>query len=210
VPPEILVLAGVNGAGKSSVAGTALEQRGAAYYNPDRATRQYVEAGLSLDDANSRAWERGRAQLERAIAEGTSYAFETTLGGRTITRLLLHAADAGQRVRVWFVGLSSPELHIERVKERVARGGHDIPEPMIRDRWKSSRENLVRLLPHLAELDLYDNSVPARPDAGIPPRPLRVLHAREGVVCYLTAAGQIPAWSKGVVEAALKIWRPGP
>jgi predicted ABC-type ATPase len=209
-PPEIVVLAGVNGAGKSSIAGAALEQGGAAYYNPDRATQEYLQAGLSLDDANARAWERGRAELERAIAEGTSYAFETTLGGRTITRLLLQAAGAGHRVRMWYAGLASTELHVQRVRERVARGGHDIPESKIRERWKPSRENLIRLLPHLAELDLYDNTESARPEAGIPPRPQRVLHARDGAIDHVALPHQVPAWSKSVVELALRTWRVAP
>jgi predicted ABC-type ATPase len=69
-------------------------------------------------------------------------------------------------VRVWYVGLSSPELHIARVRARVAKGGHDIPEPRIRERYDASRLNLIRLLPRLSELWVYDNSVEADPDAG--------------------------------------------
>ncbi|CAN5621636.1 hypothetical protein BH23GEM10_BH23GEM10_08500 [soil metagenome] len=205
-PAEILVLAGVNGAGKSSIAGAALVRRGGACYNPDVATREYGLAGLSPADANSRAWHRGRAQLERAITSGSSYAFETTLGGRSITQLLIEAATAGHRVRIWYVGLSSPELHVQRVRDRVAKGGHNIPEARIRSRWTSSRENLIRLLPHIAELALHDNSVEARPDAGEPPRPRRILYARTGVIQAVAPPGEVPDWSKPVVMAALKEW----
>ena len=204
--PEIVVLAGVNGAGKSSIAGAALERQGLQYYDPDRATRRYLGAGLSLRDANSRAWHRGREQLERAIARRFSYTFETTLGGRTITRLLRRAADGDHRVRVWYVGLSTPELHIARVRARVAQGGHDVPDHLIRSRWESSRENLVRLIPHLAELALYDNSADADPSAGILPRPAPILHGRHGAILHLADAAATPGWAKAPVAAALQAW----
>jgi predicted ABC-type ATPase len=145
VTGEILVLAGTNGAGKSSVAGAALRQAGSVCYDRDQAARRYRAAGLSPEEANARAGQRGREQMERAIREGLDYAFETTLGGRTITGLLIEAAARGLQIRVWYVGLASPELHIQRVRERAARGGHNIPERKIRERWDASRQNLIRL-----------------------------------------------------------------
>lgn len=207
-PGTILVLAGTNGAGKSSVAGAALEQQGGTYYNPDRATQRYVRAGLSEEAANARAWHRGREQLEHAILQGRDYAFETTLGGRTITRLLLRAAERGRRVRIWYVGLATPELHIQRVRERVARGGHDIPEDLIRDRWTSSRENLVRLIPHTTELALYDNSAEAVPERGEKPVPQRLLWVQEKAIVEIAAPAKIPVWAQPIMAAALKHWSP--
>ena len=100
----------------------------------------------------------------------------------TITGLLERAAARGIEVRVWYVGLSSPELHIARVRARVAKGGHDIPEPRIRERYDASRLNLIRLLPSLTELWVYDNSVEADPDAGVAPEPRLVLHLRRGTI----------------------------
>ena len=179
---EIVVLAGVNGAGKSSVAGAALRQRGAEFYNPDEATQAYVTAGLALAEANARAWEQGRRRLEQAIEERLDFAFETTLGGDTITALLLKAAKQGLRVRIFYVGLASPELHIHRVGERVAHGGHEIPEHKIRARWTASRENLIRLLPHLTELAVWDNSIEASPHVGAVPAPVRILSMNYGKV----------------------------
>lgn len=201
---ELVVLAGVNGAGKSSVAGAALESVGGSFYNPDVATRAYRSRGLELEEANSRAWHRGRDQLERALRDGSSYAFETTLGGRTITRLLLDAATRGRPVRIWYVGLSTPELHIQRVEERVARGGHAIPDARIRERWDSSRENLLRLLPHVAELVVFDNSRSVSVDAGEAPVPVRLLHIRDGLR-HVAPLESVPAWAKPIVESALRI-----
>lgn len=116
---EILILAGTNGAGKSSVAGAALTQLGGAFYDPDAAARRFRALGLSTEEANGRAWHEGRQLLERAIREGGSLALETTLGGNTIPALLEQASEKGHSVHVWYVGLASPELHIQRVRERV-------------------------------------------------------------------------------------------
>lgn len=201
---EIVVLAGTNGAGKSSVAGAAIRASGGGFYNPDEATAAYLEAGLAPRAANSRAWHRGRTQLERAIRDGLDYAFETTLGGRTITRLLLEAAAGGHAARIWYVGLESPELHIRRVKERVNRGGHDIPDERIRERWDASRKNLIRLLPAITELQVYDNSAEAAPEEGRPPEPLLLLHLKAGQILHVAPAGLIPKWARPIIAAALR------
>ena len=140
-PPRIYVLAGVNGAGKSSIEGATLNERGAEYFNPDVAARQIRQADprLALKEANSLAWHQGGRLLERAIAERQSFALETTLGGNTITGLLERASEQGLEVRVWYAGLSSPELHIARVRQRVLGGGHDIPESDIRRRYENQQ-----------------------------------------------------------------------
>ena len=127
-PSRIYVIAGVNGAGKSTIGGAAFRGYGGDYYNPDEATRKLAAANprLGAAEANAAAWRQGVALLRRAIAERLDFAFETTLGGNTVTRLLAEAAAQGVEVRMWYVGLSTPELHIRRVRARVRRGGHDI------------------------------------------------------------------------------------
>ena len=163
--PRLYVLAGVNGAGKSSIGGATIRASGADYFNPDEAARKLIAANPGLDQtkANAAAWHQGRRLLERAIRERKDFAFETTLGGSTMPRLLTEAASEGFEVRIWYVGLASPDLHIERVRNRVRAGGHDIPESSIRRRWRHSRLNLVQLLPYLSELRVYDNSADADP-----------------------------------------------
>lgn len=208
-PPRIAciyVLAGTNGAGKSSLAGAAFNQRGAEYFNPDAAARRVLEAdaGLTVEQANSIAWHQGRRLLERAIEERLDFALETTLGGNTITALLQKAVDRGIEVRIWYAGLSSPELHIARVRQRHARGGHDIPEADIRRRYHTSRLNLIRLLPNLTELRLYDNSVEADPEAGKSPRPRLVVHMLGGRIRGPRSLRRTPEWAKPIVAAALR------
>lgn len=121
----ILVIGGINGAGKSSVAGRALRETGKGYFNPDEATRLIQqEFGCSTDEANSRAWLEGKQRLEAAIRDCTDFAFESTLGANTIPRLLKEAAEAGFRVVVWFVGLSSPEQHLALEHHRAPSSPH--------------------------------------------------------------------------------------
>src|SRR5947199_916358 len=98
---------------------------------------------ITNEEANSTAWLQEKRLLERVIAERLNFAFETTLGGHTITALLQSALSAGIDVRIWYVGLNSSELHITRVHARVARGGHDVPDAKIRERYDSSRLNLI-------------------------------------------------------------------
>ena len=153
------MIAGVNGAGKSSVVGEALRQRGADYHNPDELTRAYLDRGLGLDEANSRAWQRGRQALIRAVDDGLDFALETTLGGRTMTDLLVRAA----------------------------------------------RQNLIRLLPHLSELRVFDNSLEADPQQGALPSPRLLLAMRDGQIVHSVPLDDVPDWAKPVMMAAAKL-----
>jgi predicted ABC-type ATPase len=205
-PPRIHVLAGVNGAGKSSVGGAAIRHFGGDFYNPDEAARRLrdAEPDLTQEKANSAAWQHGRRLLEAAIAQRLDFAFETTLGANTLTRLLAEAAGSGFAVQVWYAGLASPELHLQRVRSRVLRGGHDIAEADIRRRWDRSRLNLIHLLPQLNALRVYDNSREADPAAGVPPQPWLVLHLREGRIIEPADLSATPEWAKPIVAAAIK------
>src|SRR5437868_1681788 len=177
------------------------------FFNPDQAAADLAGSNptLSPDELNSLAWQQGKRLLERAIAERSEFAFETTLGGNTISSLLEKAAAAGLAVRVWYVGLSSPELHIARVRARVARGGHDMPEDKIRERYSRSVLNLIRLMPGLTELMVYDNSEEADPDTGAEPMPLLVLHFKRGKLLKTCDPVAIPQWAKPIMMTALKM-----
>lgn len=206
-PSRIYVLAGVNGSGKSSIAGAAFREQGADYYNPDEVAAAFrrANAGLTQTQANSLAWHRGREQLERAIAQGLDYAMETTLGASTIPAMLAAAAKQGAEVHVWYAGLATPEQHIARVRARVARGGHDIPEAVIRRRFEHSRLNLIALLPVLTALRVYDNSVEADPAAGKTPKPQLLLHLERGRIRNPQDLPRMPEWAKPIAAAAMKL-----
>lgn len=203
--PVIFVLAGVNGAGKSTAGERELTQAGLTWFNPDTFTRQLIKTtGAPPAEANAAAWQAGVRQLDAAIAGRTDYAFETTLGGNTIAAKLREASKAHD-ILMWFVGLGSPEHHLARIKLRVSRGGHDIPETKVRERFESSRRNLIALLPYLSQLQVYDNSVDAT--IGQPmPNPRLLLQMEASSIAFPTDAQTLsntPAWAKPILEAIL-------
>jgi len=203
--PVLLVLAGVNGAGKSSIGGNVMLRRaGMTWFNPDTYTRLLMEeGGVALVQANALAWQHSLGLLDQAVAAGHSHAFETTLGGATMTQRIA-AASGTHDVLMWFCGLSSPEQHIARVAKRVAAGGHAIPEAKIRERWVQAPLHLIELMPHLNELRVFDNSAEAATGQPVED-PRLVLHLLCRVVQFPVALADLqrtPAWAKPIVKAA--------
>ena len=110
-------------------------------------------------------------------------------------------------MRVWYVGLDTPALHIARVRARVARGGHDIPEARVRGRFDTSR---LEPDPPASAADrprLYDNCAEADPAAGVAPSPMLVLHLRHGRIVAPRDLRTTPDWAKPVVAAATRLAR---
>jgi predicted ABC-type ATPase len=94
---------------------------------------------------------------------------------------------------------------LSRVRRRADRGGHDIPEAKIRERWRSSRENLVRLLPQIHHLRVYDNSHEADPVAGEAPQPLFLLEMRDQRITAPEDLSNAPEWAQPILAAAMKL-----
>jgi predicted ABC-type ATPase len=204
--PCIYVLAGTNGAGKSSLGGAMFRESGAEYFNPDEAALRFraKNPGMTQEEANGAAWRQGKRLLERAVSERLDFAFETTLGGHTIPNLLRQALSRRMEVRVWYVGLVTPELHIARVRSRVAAGGHNIPEAKIRERYNSSRLNLVELMPKLTELRVFDNSEEGDPRSGTVPQPRLLLHMDRGRIVESCDIARTPEWARPIFMMAIK------
>lgn len=207
--PLLYVLAGVNGAGKSSIGETIFRAEGSVVFNPDTIALKIrgLHPDISVAQANGHAWQTGKELLEEAIAQKRDYRFETTLGGRSIARLLQSAACEGHLLHIWFCGLESPELHLQRVRSRVIRGGHDIPEEKIRERWNSSRENLIRLLPYIHHLRLHDNSIEADPAKGEAPRPQLLLEVKSRKITAPADLSNAPDWAHPIIAAAIHLHR---
>lgn len=201
--PVLFVLAGVNGAGKSSIGGAVLRAQGMAWFNPDTFARQVVAAtGCPQAEANAIAWHEGVRRLQAAIGSAGHFAFETTLGGNTIPTLLREATRSHD-VKLWYCGLDSPERHIARVKLRVTQGGHDIPEAKIRERYVTSLSNLIALAPHVGAIKAYDNSRDVAVGEPIPD-PVKVAEIRAGVCLWPTKLADLaatPDWAKPLVAA---------
>ena len=155
---EIVIIAGPNGAGKTTFAFSYLdvEARGLAFVNAD-----LIAAGLSPLDPQAAAVKAGRltlAEIDRLVAEGRSFAFETTLAGRGYLRRIDSWRRIGYRVTLLFLSLPSPEEAVDRVRYRVAQGGHNIPEDVIHRRFEAGLENLrERYTARVDQWILYDN-----------------------------------------------------
>lgn len=203
---RIVVAAGTNGAGKSVIAGEFLATRSDAYFNPDLAAKAMMDKdGLTLAEANARAWNIGFDLLNRSIERKEDFSFETTLGGNSITQALLRAAASGMDVFIFYVGLDSPDRHIARVTARVIRGGHPIAAHRIRERYPKSLANLIKLLPCASEVRIYDNSDES---ADGTPRAHLVLSMSQGRIVLPSVDELVqtaPEWAKPVAAAAIRI-----
>lgn len=204
---RIVVAAGTNGAGKSVIAGEFLAARvEGVYFNPDLAAKAMVERdGLTLAEANARAWTRGFDLLNRSIELNQDFSFETTLGGNSMTQALLRAAASGLEIFIFYVGLDSPERHIARVAARVRRGGHPIPAEKIRERYPKSLANLIKLLAHASEVRIYDNSdetMDGRPSARLVLSMSRKRIVKPPLDQLVATA---PSWARPVIAAAVEI-----
>jgi predicted ABC-type ATPase len=157
--PTVIVLGGVNGAGKTTSSRRLLaEHLGVpSFVNADEIAR-----GLNAFAPQDAALAAGRLMLQRLkeLAQGrANFAFESTLAGRTYLPFLQELKLAGYTIEVHYFWLRFPELAVERVRNRVASGGHGIPEPTIRRRYGSSLRNFWRAYRGMADAwYVYDNS----------------------------------------------------
>ncbi|HEY0078620.1 MAG TPA: zeta toxin family protein [Pyrinomonadaceae bacterium] len=161
--PQIIIIAGANGAGKSALAPFLLRDKFGLteYVNADA-----IALGLSAFRPESAALEAGRIMLRRLrqlADEGCSFAFETTLSTRSYAAWLRRLKQQGYNFHLLFIWLRSPELAVERVKERVSLGGHNVPEHIIRRRYEKGVRNFFSLYCRLADSwVVYDNSISGR------------------------------------------------
>lgn len=145
------IIAGINGAGKSSLTGVLKAERSdlGKIIDVDQLAMRY---GGFLEGG------RRAVQLqEQYIAEGISFTQETTLSGHRTLRMIRKAKAAGYRVRLFYVGISSVEEALARIRNRVAKGGHDIPEADVRRRFDERFDALLAVLDYVDEAVLYDN-----------------------------------------------------
>ena len=161
--PNVIVLAGPNGAGKSTISNSLIrEQFGCAHYvNADTIAR-----GLSAFNVEAMAIKAGRIMLQHLhelAAAKEDFAFETTLASKTFARWIAQLKANGYRFHLIYLWLSSAEVAINRVKSRVAEGGHSIPDETIRRRYERGVDNFFRLYRPLADAwILYDHSDPKK------------------------------------------------
>jgi len=158
---KITIIAGPNGAGKTTFAREFLPREADCldFINVD-----LIAAGLSPFDPERAALRAGRLMLQeiqRRIHAGESFAFETTLAGRHYARLIPLGQRAGYHVRIIFLSLPTADLAVARVSARVAQGGHNVPEHVVRGRFDAGLKNFHNTFCRMVNSRaLYDNSGP--------------------------------------------------
>lgn len=143
--PSVVILAGPNGAGKSTAAPALLQ--GALAVN-EFVNADVIARGLSAFDPNSAAIAAGRVMLTRLrelSSQRLSFAFETTLASRSFAPWLRELRTSGYEIHLVFLWLSSADLAIERVADRVQNGGHNIPDDIVRRRYSTGIRNFFDL-----------------------------------------------------------------
>ena len=188
--PVLIVIAGPNGSGKTSVTSKILHHEwleDSEYINPDNVARDM------FGDWNNREAVLKAANFcndwrEKCLAERKSHIFETVMSATDKVDYILRAKEAGFFIRLFFVSTESPTINAKRVANRVLNGGHDVPIPKIISRYDKSIANCIALSPYVDRLYVYDNSIE---DAEA--QLLFRLTDGEVAKCYVN---NLPNWSK--------------
>jgi len=158
--PKLLIVAGPNGSGKTSVTGKILKHKwieGCEYINPDFIARD-VFGDWNSQEAVLKAVKYAEQQRENCIESGSSLIFETVLSAQDKVEYVRKAKDYGYFIRLFFIGTDSPEINAARVAKRVMSGGHDVPIHKIISRYSKSIANCSSLASFVDRLYVYDNS----------------------------------------------------
>ena len=180
--PTLHVVAGPNGCGKSTLTRTTWF-RGIEVIDPDKLTRNMM-AGHP-----ARAAREALRLRQAALSVGRTLAVETTLAGTGVFRFMEVARQAGYRIVLHYISMNSADQTLIRIRNRVALGGHDVPEADVRRRFARSHASLPLAILRADEVLLYGNTDPA-----VPHREAAML--REG---EWWSAERLPAWAAAAV-----------
>lgn len=189
--PRLLVVAGPNGSGKTSVTEQGLRHewfRDCLYINPDNLARDRF-GDWNSPTAVLQAAQLADAMREDALSGGTSLAFETVLSTEGKLDFLRRAKSAGYFVRLFFVGTESPEINAARITQRYIKGGHEVPIAKIVSRYGRSITNSVAAARIADRAYFYDNT----PDN----TPVRLIfRCKDGHADK--SYGAMPAWAEAL------------
>lgn len=157
--PNVYVIAGPNGAGKTTFAVEFLPQYAKCknFVNAD-----LIASGLAPFSPESAAIKAGRIlleQLRRLSGQRVDFAFESTLSGTAYVPFLKKLKSAGYVIYIFYLWVPTVDLSVARIKERVAKGGHDVPAQDVKRRFTKSFENFLHLYRPLADYwSIIDNA----------------------------------------------------
>lgn len=159
--PELIVIAGPNGSGKTSVTNKFLHHEwaeGVTYINPDQIAKD-IFGDWNSHDAVLKAANYCAELREKCLNEKKSFVFETVLSAKDKIDFLIKAKEAGFFIRIFFIGTNHPSINAARIANRVLEGGHDVPITKIVSRYTKSMLQ-ARIAGILSDrFYVYDNSV---------------------------------------------------
>lgn len=144
------MVGGVHGAGKSSLLGVLRAERTDLGLVADAGQRPPSCDSYDLEPQTA-------PQIAAALASGVSFTLETTLSGEYPKSLCQKAKAAGYHIRLYYVGLNTPEECIQRIQNRAARGGRSTPEKVVEAGFSHRFENILKVLPYCDEAKFFDN-----------------------------------------------------
>lgn len=157
---KYIIFAGVNGAGKSSLYNDLL------VINPKKQLGERINTDEIVKEIGD--WKRETDQMKagrialnkikKLFEEGISFNQETTLCGNSIIKNIYKAKQLGYKIELYFVSVETPEIAKERIRIRVANGGHGIADSDVERRFIDSRNNLKKILKICDDIIIYDNT----------------------------------------------------
>lgn len=146
------IIGGVNGVGKSSLSGTLAAERNdlGIIIDTDKITAELGEGKISGGKA-------AISQIADCLEKGVNFTQETTLSGKRILKTICAARQKDYYIRLYYIGISSAEESLKRIKNRVEKGGHDIPREDVMRRYENRFRDLAEILPYCNEARFYDN-----------------------------------------------------
>ena len=152
-----IIFAGVNGAGKTTLYKTMiLKDDLGKRINTDEIVMEIGDWRNNQDQMRA-----GRIALnmrKECLEKMISFNQETTLTGKRILKAIEEIKEKGYTIYLYYIGLNSPEIAKERIKNRVLNGGHDIPKEVVEKRYYETLENLKKVVPLADYVRIYDNS----------------------------------------------------
>lgn len=158
--PLLIVIAGPNGSGKTTITSEVLESEwleDAIYINPDNIAQEKF-GDWNSPEAVKKAALYCEQRREECLAKGDSLIFETVMSAPDKIDFIRRAKQAGYFIRIFFISTSNPTINASRIARRVMRGGHDVPIPKIISRYIKSIANCAEIAPLVDRLYVYDNS----------------------------------------------------
>ena len=159
--PVLIVIAGPNGSGKTTITSKILKHEwleGAVYINPDNVAQERF-GDWNSPEAVIQAAQYCEEQREQCLRNSQSLIFETVLSSEGKVDFIRRAREAGYFIRLFFVSTNHPSINSSRIAKRVMKGGHDVPIPKIISRYQKSIVNCMRCAALADRVYVYDNSI---------------------------------------------------